>query len=90
MKRTVLITGASGGIGSAIARQLAENGDDIVIHYYQAEEKARQLQKELTEVYGVRAMTIQADVADEAAVDRMFTAVENELAQGCGYLPADP
>ena len=79
MKRTVLITGASGGIGSAIARQLAENGDDIVIHYYQAEEKARQLQKELTEVYGVRAMTVQADVADEAAVDRMFTAVENEL-----------
>ena len=79
MKRTVLITGASGGIGSAIARELAKNGDDIVIHYHQAEEKARRLQQELTSAYGVRAMVVQADVASEAETDRMFTAVEKEL-----------
>ena len=65
MKETVLITGASGGIGSAIALELASCGYDIAVHYYQAQEKAEQLKEQIISKYGVQCMTVQADVAKE-------------------------
>ena len=79
MRKTALITGASGGIGSAIARELASCGFDIVIHYYRAEDRALALQKEIISGYGVRCMTVQADIAEEEEVDRMITKIEQEL-----------
>lgn len=79
MNRVVLITGASGGIGSAIARELAAHGDDIAVHYHQAKEKAEDLCSEITALYGVRCMTVQADVADEQETDRMITGIEEKL-----------
>ncbi len=74
-----MITGASGGIGSAIALELAKNGYDIAAHYHTAEEKAEALRKQITELYDVRCMTVQADVSDEVQTDRMISQVEAEL-----------
>ena len=79
MKETVLITGASGGIGSAIALELASCGYDIAVHYYQAQEKAEHLKEQIISKYGVQCMTVQADVAKEEEVDRMFDSIEAEL-----------
>lgn len=74
--QTVLITGGSGQLGRVMARRLAAAGADVIVHYYQNREKAEELQKELSETYGVRVMTVQADVTDEASVEQMRQTVE--------------
>jgi len=62
---TVLITGASRGIGAATARLFAQQGWDVAVNYNKSEETARELVRELTAL-GVRACAIQADVSDPA------------------------
>ena len=79
MGKTVLITGASGGIGSAAALMLAKSGYDVVIHYYQSEEAALLLKERIDRECSVRSMTVQADVALEEEVDRMVSKIEQEL-----------
>lgn len=70
--RTVLITGASSGIGRATALQLAEEGVDLVLLARSAE--ALQTVKEECEARGARALVTVADVRDEAALDAAFGA----------------
>jgi len=66
-----LVTGASSGIGRAIAMALADAGADVVINYSAGEEKARTLVAELGE-RGARALAVRADVGDESQVEAMF------------------
>lgn len=77
-KSTVLITGASGGIGSAAARLFAMEGFAAAIHYYSNESRAEHLAAELTAA-GCDVMTVQADVADAGSVDAMFAACEERF-----------
>lgn len=65
--KTALITGASRGIGHAIAVKFAENGANIAFTYFSSEEKALALQKEL-EAFGVKAKGYKSNAAsyDEA------------------------
>lgn len=74
----VLITGASRGIGAACARAFAEAGYDVAVNYRHSEEKAQALVEELRSL-GIRAMCVQADVADSAQVNKMFETVTAEL-----------
>ena len=76
MKKTVLITGASGGIGSEIARKFAKLDYNIVICYNQNKESADRLISELKEL-GVDAISVQADVSDENQVENLFAMAEN-------------
>ncbi len=66
-----LVTGASSGIGRAIALALGHAGADVVVNYVAGEDKAEQLAKEIR-ACGVRAMPIRADVSDESQVQYMF------------------
>ena len=79
MSKVVLITGAAGGIGSAIARELAEAGYDIVINYNKSHEKAVLLQQEITASFGVNCLAIKADVSKEDEVDKMISEIEDKL-----------
>ena len=70
--RYVLITGASGGIGAAIAEEFARAGYGLVLHYNKGENRAKALAERLTKTYGVPALPCQADLSDTAAVNAMF------------------
>lgn len=76
--RTVLITGASRGIGAACAKEFAANGYRVAIHYHNSEEKARLLCGELVTA-GCEVMTVKADVGNSAEVNRMVKEVEDRF-----------
>ena len=69
-----LVTGASSGIGRAIALSLGEAGADVAVNYVTDADKAEALAEEIR-ARGVRALAIQADVSDEAQVQTMFARV---------------
>lgn len=79
MKKVVLITGGAKGIGEAIALELAKNNYDIVINFLTSKNEALKLQKEILENYGVKCLTIQADVSKEDEVDQMVKKIEDEF-----------
>lgn len=81
MKHTVLVTGASGGLGQAIARQLARDGFDLVLHYRSNLAAVQSLAAELLAL-GSTVRTIQFDVVDRAATR---TALEADIAANGAY-----
>jgi 3-oxoacyl-[acyl-carrier protein] reductase len=73
----IVITGASGGIGAAVARALATPDSRLILHYHMREEAARNLAEELSRRDGVDAHPLKADFSDLSAVDR-FAALAQE------------
>jgi glucose 1-dehydrogenase len=73
-----LVTGASSGIGRAIALSLGDAGADVVINYVSDEDKAQALAEEIR-AKGARAMIVRADVSDEAQVAAMFRTMITEF-----------
>ena len=71
MSETVLITGASRGIGKAIALTLADKGYNVILNYNHSEHEALYLAQEL-EKKGVGVLPYKADVTDAKAVDAMI------------------
>lgn len=77
-KQTALITGASRGIGQGIALQLAREGWDVCVNYFQHQEAAEEVTAQIRAL-GRNAIAVRADVADRAAVEAMVRAAEAEL-----------
>ena len=76
--RVLLVTGGSRGIGASAARLAAAQGWDVAVNYTRDTEAAEAVATQVREA-GRRALTVQADVADEAAVLAMFARVDAEL-----------
>ena len=78
VREVMLITGASRGIGAASAVLAAERGYDVAISYRRDAAAAAGVADQVRNC-GARAMTIQADIAIEDDVERMFATVDAEL-----------
>ena len=76
--RVALITGASKGIGAAIAKLFAKHGAAVGVNYRSSKEEAQQVVAEITNDGG-RAIAVQADVLDKAQVDSMLERVATEF-----------
>lgn len=76
--RVVLLTGASGGIGQALGRRLADEGYDMCVSYGRHGDDAASV-VEYARERGRRATAVQADLADPAAPAALVAAAEAEL-----------
>lgn len=75
MKKTVLVTGSSRGIGKAIAELFAKKGMNIVFNYYVNKEKTQDIVHELNKK-NIKSMALKADVSNKYAVDKMIKKID--------------
>ncbi len=68
---TVLITGASRGIGAAVAIRLSELKVRLILHYHQAHEQVNEVARKCKEK-GAKVITVQADLRDVESIQRIF------------------
>ncbi len=80
MSKIALVSGASRGLGKAIALRLAKDGIDIIVHYGQNQEAADQVVSEIKQ-FGRMAFPVQADVSKVASIYDMFDRIDTELTQ---------
>ena len=72
MSKKALITGASRGIGDAIAKELARQGFDLTLTCLNSLDQLKELAGGLEKKYGVSCHIFQGDMGDPEAVDRLF------------------
>jgi 3-oxoacyl-[acyl-carrier protein] reductase len=69
--KVAVVTGASKGIGAAIAKQLADEGASVVVNYSSSKEGAERVVADIT-AKGGKAVAVQANVAKQADIQRLF------------------
>jgi len=77
-ERSVIITGASGGIGSETARLFAKEGANITVNYFSSPEKAERTVKTVKDL-GAEAFSFKADVSDQKEVSLMIKETVNRF-----------
>lgn len=76
--KVVVVTGASGGIGSAVALRLAQSGFSVAAHYAGSPTHAMQVVSQI-ESAGGTAIAVEADISSQPAIAKMFATVESNL-----------
>jgi 3-oxoacyl-[acyl-carrier protein] reductase len=93
--KSAIVTGASGGIGRAVATRLAKDGFSVAVHYAGSAAKAQEVVAAI-EAGGGRAIVVRADVADAKDVERLFKETLNAFGKidvvvnSAGIMPLTP
>lgn len=74
--KVVLVTGSGKGIGHACILEFSRLGYDVIIHYNHSKEEAENLRKKVEEQYGIKAVTIKADLKNEVEVLNMVNKIK--------------
>ena len=85
MQPVLLVTGASRGIGAATALLAARQGWAVAVNYSQNAAAAEAIVKQI-KAQGGQAVSIQADVGDEAQIKHLFTQVDTQLGRLTGFV----
>jgi 3-oxoacyl-[acyl-carrier protein] reductase len=92
--KVALVSGASRGIGYAIALRLAHDGADVIVHYSSSADGAKQTAAEIEKI-GRRAMLVQANLADLNAIQNACASIKSTfnaidiLVNNAGYAKYD-
>jgi 3-oxoacyl-[acyl-carrier protein] reductase len=78
MNKTVLITGASRGLGASIAREFAKNNYNIILNYNNSEQQAQTLTQELKQ-HNIEVLPIKADITKEEEIKNMVSTSINKF-----------
>lgn len=95
MKKVTIVTGASRGIGRAVAKRLAKDGFAVVVNYLSNVSEAEEAIKEF-ERAGSTAIAVQGDVSNPTDVERLFDETERQLGSidvvvhNSGIMPLSP
>jgi len=79
--KTCLITGASGGIGEAVAKEAAKRGANIILHYFSNEQKAAVLAQEIRDSFSVKVDLIKANFAKYKEVESLITHIKKNYSK---------
>ncbi len=79
--KVALVTGGSRGLGKAVSLGLAAEGAKVAVNYRTHGDEAEAVVAEIRREYGVDAMIVEADVADEAEVKEMFRLTEEAFSR---------
>jgi NAD(P)-dependent dehydrogenase (short-subunit alcohol dehydrogenase family) len=85
MRKTLLVTGGSRGIGAAVCRMAAKRGWDVAVNYAGRGDAAEAVVADCTAA-GARAIAIKADIVDAHQVQAMFDRTESELGPLEGFV----
>lgn len=94
-EKTALVTGASRGIGRAVALSLAQAGCNVAVNYLNAETEAQSVIKEIEKI-GRRALAVRADVSQPTGVGHLLKSITSAfgaihiLVNNAGINPARP
>jgi len=79
MEKTVLVTGASKGIGAACIKKFASIGYNVIIHYNNSKEDALALEKEINNNYPVKTLCVKANLDNEIEIKNMIEKIKIEF-----------
>ena len=79
MKKTVLITGASRGIGASTAYKFASNQYNVIINYNNSYEEAIKLEKNIKDNFDVKTLLVKCDITNELEIKKMYDKIEQEF-----------
>lgn len=93
--KVALVVGATGGIGSAVALQLAGDGYDVILHYHSNKEKVNTLKKQIEEATDSKVYTIQANINEEKDIENLMSQAMREAYRidcfvNCASTPIPP